>query len=109
MACKTGETNHRDVDDKKEHKETRIEEMNGPRRLLTVEHADEGGEYGGDGGRHGEAGPDHQRKQNENHRQVRESLKDVIGQGFFARGPLQVQMIRNDARDAAPGEIRLGW
>jgi hypothetical protein len=77
------ETNHGDVNEKKNEK-TRDDEVNGACGLLTTEHAHEDRENGGDRRRPSEPSPDHQWKEHEDNRQIGESLKDVIGQAFFS-------------------------
>ena len=90
---------------KKQHKKHGDEEMNRARGLLAAEHSDGGGKRGRDGGRHRQARPDHQGEQNEDHEQVGEPLKHVVGPGFCFIRPLEAQMVRDYSRERPPREI----
>ncbi len=96
-ASESSQTHHHDVDQKEEHKKHGDEEMDGARGLLAAEHGDDGWNRGCDGRRHRQAGPDHQGKEHEDHEQVREALKYVVGPGIAVTEGLETP------REIGPG------
>ncbi len=86
--------NHQDVDEQEEYQKYGAEEMNGACGLLAAKHRHSGRKRGRDGGRHRQARPDHQGEQNEDHEQVGDALKHVIGPRFCFTRWLEAQMVR---------------
>ncbi len=73
-SCESSKNNHRDVNEQEQHQKIRGEEMQGARRLLAAKDGHEYREHRDDGRRHGEAGDDHEGEQQENYRDVGNSL-----------------------------------
>ena len=84
--AKSRQPDHRYVDQQKGEQSDGQKEMNRARGLLSAEHGDGSRNPGDECRRHGQARPDHQRKQHEDHEQVRHPLHRIVGPGILRAG-----------------------
>ncbi len=75
------------MNEQEENKSHGNKEMDGACRLTASEQCDRSRDCGIKGRRHGQARPDFQREQDEDHEQIREPLKNVVGACVGLTGP----------------------
>jgi len=99
---KSGEANHRYMNDKKQNKQTGREEMNRACGLLATKNRNDCRDDRNDRWRHSETGPEHHRKRNEDDQEIGDSLEKVVGELFVRCRRLQTKMIPDGPTNSLP-------